>query len=611
MSENSDELYAMRHSLAHIMATAIKQLWPEVELGVGPVVENGFYYDVHVDNYKISDEDFERIEKEMRNVIAQDQEFVQADKHIEEALKWAKDTNQPFKEELLNDLGREGTTSAKDIDPTQLGLSSDNQNVDTVSFYTNGDFTDLCRGPHVQSTGEVGEFKLLRVAGAYWRGDETKAQMQRVYGVAFETVEDLKQHLEMLEEAKKRDHRKLGKQLDLYTSSELVGSGLPMFTPRGTVLRELLGSYSQELRKRRGFERVWTPHITKTDLYKKSGHWEKFGDELFKVESQETSDSLVMKPMNCPHHTRIYASQPRSYKNLPVRYMENTTDYRDEKSGELHGLSRVRSLTQDDSHVFCTDEQIEESVDSLIQAAQEMYATLDMNLKFRLSFRDDADNYLGDKKLWSHAQEVLETIAKKNELDYKVDLGEAAFYGPKIDFVGVDAIGREWQLATVQLDFVQPERFELEYVAKDGSKKTPVMIHCALLGTIERFLSVYLEHVDGNFPLWLAPEQIRILQINDSVGEYVDKVKDILNSVVLDEPLRFNTLRFSTDARNESLGKKIKEAQELKLPIMLIVGPRDAQANTVSVRTSEGEDSLALDNLASWINEQNTKSLQR
>lgn len=608
MSENPDDLYTTRHSLAHILAAALTRLWPEVKLGIGPVVENGFYYDIDIDGHKVSDEDFKKIEKEMRKIISEDQKFVQSEKNIDEALKWAKDGNQTFKEELLNDLSREGTTSAKDIDPSQLGLSSDNQSVEIISFYTNGNFTDLCRGPHVDSTGRVGAFKLLRVAGAYWRGDENKAQMQRIYGVAFETEEGLSKHLNMLEEAKSRDHRKLGKELDLYTSSALVGSGLPMFTPRGTVLRELLGSYSQELRKKRGFERVWTPHITKTDLYKTSGHWDKFGDELFKVESQETSDELVMKPMNCPHHTRIYVSKPRSYKNLPVRYMENTTDYRDEKSGELHGLSRVRSLTQDDSHVFCTEEQIEDSVDSLIQAAQEMYATLGMDLKFRLSFRDETDAYLGDEQLWTQAQEVLETIAKKNELDYRIDKGEAAFYGPKIDFIGIDAIGREWQLATVQLDFVQPRRFGLEYTAKDGTKKTPVMIHCALLGTIERFLSVYIEHVNGNFPLWLAPEQVRVLQINESVGDYVAKVKEALDSVVLNKPLRFNLLRYSIDARNESLGKKIKEAKELKVPVMIIVGPRDAEANTVSVRTNDGEDSVSLDKLVEWINDQNIKS---
>ncbi len=614
MSDKSDELYAMRHSLAHIMAAAIKKIWPEVKLGIGPVVESGFYYDVDIESHNISAADFEAIEKEMKSIIAKDQDFVQSNMKIEDAVVWAKKENQSLKAELLNDLSRDGTTSAKDIEPSQLGLTSNTQNVDSVSFYTNGDFTDLCKGPHVSSTAKVGVFKLLRVAGAYWRGDATKTQMQRVYGVAFENADELKQHLEMLDEAKKRDHRKLSKELELYTSSALVGSGLPMFTPRGTVLRELLERYSQELRRKRGFEKVWTPHITKTDLYKKSGHWEKFGDELFKVESQETSDELVMKPMNCPHHTRIYASQPRSYKNLPIRYMENTTDYRDEKSGELHGLSRVRALTQDDSHVFCTEDQIKASIDSLIQAAQEMYATLDMELKFYLSFRDDSDAYLGSEKVWEHAQEALEAIAKENNLDFKIDLGEAAFYGPKIDFVGVDAIGREWQLATIQLDFIQPVRFGLEYVAKDGSKKTPVMIHCALLGTIERFLSVYIEHVNGNFPLWLAPEQIRVLTIGDSseIKAYIEKMQlDYLDDLLLMKPLKYNELRYSVDWRNESLGKKIRDAQQFKIPITIIVGPRDVEAQTVSVRTSDGEASVPLSELVEWIHEQNIKSLQR
>lgn len=610
MSDEPDNLYAMRHSAAHILAAAIKRIWPDVKLGVGPVVENGFYYDVDIDGHKISDENFKKIEKEMRKIIAEDQEFVQSEKSVDDALAWAEAEKQPYKVELLNDLKREGTTSASDIDPAQLGISSDESKVDKVSFYTNGDFTDLCRGPHVASTSKVCAFKLMRVAGAYWRGDEKKAQMQRVYGVAFETDEELKNYLDMLDEAKKRDHRKLGRELDLYTSSDLVGSGLPLFTPRGTVLRELLGNYSQQLRKKRGFERVWTPHITKTDLYKKSGHWDKFGDELFKVESQETSDELVMKPMNCPHHIQIYASQPRSYKNLPVKYMENTTDYRDEKSGELHGLSRVRALTQDDSHVFCTEQQIEESVNSLIQAAQEMYSTLDMELKLHLSFRDDKDAYLGDEEQWSHAQKILESIAKKNQLEYKLDRGEAAFYGPKIDFVAVDAIGREWQLATVQLDFVQPARFELEYVDKDGDKKTPVMIHCALLGSIERFLSVYIEHTAGHFPLWLAPEQVRILTINDSVGDYVGEVDGILKEVVLNEPLKYNELRYSVDSRNESLGKKIKEARNLRVPVVLIVGPRDVEARTVSAKTRDNEESVELDKLAEWIHGQNEKPVR-
>lgn len=611
MADSTDELYAMRHSMAHIMAAAIKRLWPEVKLGVGPVVEHGFYYDVDIPNHKITEADLEKIEAEMIKIVEEDQNFEQSTKSIKDALKWSKESGQPYKEELLNDLNRAGTTVVRDLDPSQLGVSGDGSEVSEVSFYTNRDFTDLCRGPHVANTSEVGPFKLMRVAGAYWRGDETKPQMQRIYGVGFASQEKLDEYLKMLKEAKKRDHRKIGRELDLFTFSDMVGSGLPMFTPRGTWLRELLGRYSQDLREKRGFERVWTPHITKPDLYKKSGHWDKFGDELFKVESQESSDSFAMKPMNCPHHTRVYDSKPRSYKDLPVRYMENTTDYRDEKTGELHGLSRVRSLTQDDSHVFCTEQQIEKEASQLVQAAQEMYRMLDMELKFVLSFRDDGDGYLGDQKLWDSAQHKLEELAKNNNLDYRIDQGEAAFYGPKIDFIATDAIGREWQVATVQLDFVQPARFELEYTASDGSRKTPVMIHCALLGTIERFMSVYIEHTNGHFPIWLAPEQVRILAINDSVKDYVNSITDKLDELVLDQPLKFNPVRYSLDDRNVSLGKKIKEAQNLKIPLILIVGPRDQEANTISVRTQEGEDSVALDELVDWIHEQNRRSLQR
>jgi threonyl-tRNA synthetase len=380
-----------------------------------------------------------------------------------------------------------------------------------------------------------------------------------------------------------------------------VGAGLPLFTPRGTTLRELLGRYSQQLREKYGFERVWTPHITKNELYKKSGHWDKFGEELFLVESQETSDEFVMKPMNCPHHIQIYNRFPKSYKDLPVKYMENTTDYRDEKSGELHGLSRVRSLTQDDSHAFVTTEQIEEVATELVKAAQEMYGNLGMELKFRLSFRDDSDAYLGEKKLWDKAQEIITKIAKENKLDYYTEDGEAAFYGPKIDFIAVDAIGREWQVATVQLDFVQPERFELEYIDSDGEAKRPVMIHCALLGTFERFLSVYIEHTAGRFPFWLAPQQIRILTVNDEVNDYVEEIRQLLCDTVLMEPLRYNELRIGIDDRNESLGKKIREAEVMKIPVMLIVGPKDMDAKQVSVRTHRGEEKVKLGELKEWV----------
>ena len=596
-----DELYAMRHSLAHITASAVQRLWPDAKFGVGPVVENGYYYDIDLGENKISDEDFEKIEAEMRKIIEEDQEFVQSNKPVDEAITWAEERKQPYKVELLNDLKREGTTVASDLDAETLGTASDGSQIDEVGFYTNGDFEDLCRGPHVSSTGKVGAFKLDKVAGAYWRGDETKPQMQRLYGLAFATQDDLDSYISMQEEAQKRDHRKLGRTLDLFTFSEMVGSGLPMFTPRGTWLRERLGAYSQQLRQKRGFERVWTPHITKHDLYKASGHWDKFGDELFLVESQESSDAFAMKPMNCPHHTRIYESQQRSYRDLPIRFMENTTDYRDEKSGELHGLSRVRSLTQDDSHIFCTPEQIEEEAGGLVDAAKEMYDNLGMKLHIELSFRDEGDGYLGDEKLWESAQQQIEEIAKNKGLEYKIVPGEAAFYGPKIDFRVEDALGRDWQVATVQLDFVQPARFELEYIDNEGKAQTPVMIHCALLGTIERFLSVYIEHVDGRFPFWLAPEQVRIVTVNDSVVDYAQQIKDVLSEVVLMEPLKYNELNVAVDSSKESLGKKLHAAEAMRVPVTIIAGPKDRDEEQVSVKTADGEEKVKLADLVNYM----------
>ncbi len=599
---NEDQLYAMRHSLAHIMASAVRRLWPEAKFGIGPVVENGFYYDIDIDGVKISEDDFKKIEKEMRRIVAEKQEFVCEKCAIDEAISWAKQANQPYKVELLNDLKRAGTTVAKDLDAGEFGtIASGDSALDEVTFYTNGDFKDLCRGPHVENTSNVGAFKLMRVAGAYWRGKETNPQMQRLYGVAFATQKELDEHLSMLEEAKKRDHRKLGRELDLYTTSSLVGAGLPMFTPRGTVLRELLSGYSNQLRERHGFEKVWTPHITKKDLYEKSGHWAKFGEELFLVRSQETSDEMALKPMNCPHHTQIFASKQRSYRDMPVRFLETTTVYRDEKTGELGGLSRVRSITQDDSHVFCRPDQIGGEIDGLINSANELYSSIDMPLSVRLSYRDETDAYLGDVELWKTAQAQLKLAVEASGLSYYEQEGEAAFYGPKIDFMATDAIGREHQVATIQLDFVQPERFELEYVDESGGAVQPVMIHCALLGSIERFMSVFIEHTAGWFPFWLAPEQVRILTINDTVNDYVEEITTVLSEVVLMKPVKYNEVRFTTDARNESLGKKIREATAMKIPVQLIVGPKDKEAREVSVRTQAGEEKIALDELKEYL----------
>lgn len=598
---NDEQLHAMRHSLAHLTAAAVQQLWPEAKFGVGPVVENGFYYDIDLGEHKISENDFNKIEKKMRELINQNQDFERFTMPIDEAIEWAKANHQPYKEELLNDLKRAGTTSAKDIDSEELGVeASGNAAVNEVSFYKNGEFVDLCRGPHVANTKEVGAFKLQRVAGAFWRGKEGNPQMQRLYGVAFATQEELDKYLEMQELARQRDHRKLGQELDLFTFSPLVGAGLPLFTPRGTILREKLGAYSQQLQAAAGYERVAIPHMTKIDLYKTSGHYDKY-PERFDVTSVESDDKFMMKPMNCPHHTQIYASRPRSYRDLPIRYMENTVVYRDEKAGELHGLSRVRGATQDDAHVFCRPDQIEGEFTAIMEMIRTMYGEFDLKWRARLSFRDNTDKYLGDPELWASAQNTIEEVAKKLGLDYFIGEGEAAFYGPKIDIMATDALGREWQLATEQLDFVQPERFGLEYTTEDGAKHRPVMIHKALLGSFERFLSVYIEHTGGWFPFWLAPEQVRILTINDAVADYANEIKQVLGGVVLMKPLKYNELRFSVDDRNESLGKKIREATSWKIPVQLIVGPKDQEAREVSVRTQGGESKVKLDELAGYL----------
>ena len=600
MSE--EELRSMRHSLAHIMAQAIQHLWPQAKFGVGPAIDNGFYYDVYLDNETISEADLPKIEKEMRKIVAADYPFERRDVSVEEAIDWAIKGDQSFKVELLNDLKRSGTTVASELAGEKMGSVSDGDSkVETVSLYSQGDYTDLCRGGHVDSTGKVGIFKLTKMSGAYWRGNENNPQMQRIYGVAFATQEELDKYLNRLEIAKQRDHRKLGKELDLYTTSPLVGIGLPLFTPRGTILRDIVAQYSNQLRQKFGFEKVWTPHITKKDLYETSGHWAKFGEELFLVKSQETSDEMALKPMNCPHHTQIFASRPRSYRDMPVRYLETTTDYRDEKTGELGGLNRVRSLTQDDSHIFCRTDQIEGEINNLLSAARELYGSINMKLRVRLSYRDESDSYLGDLSLWDSAQNQLKSAVEKVGLDYFEQEGEAAFYGPKIDFMATDAIGREHQVATVQLDFVQPQRFGLEYADNDGNFTTPVMIHCALLGSIERFLSVFIEHTGGWFPFWAAPEQVRVLTINDTVLEYVDKITTILSGITLMNPVRYNDVRFTIDSRNESLGKKIREATSMKIPVQLIVGPKDMEASEVSVRTQSGEEKISLEQLAEYI----------
>ena len=586
--EDEQNVMKMRHTLSHVLAAALVEMYPGVQFGVGPATATGFYYDIDLSEVKdaegnvmkITDADLPKIQKKMYSIINKKLELTYSEKSREEALAWAKENHQKYKVELIEDLPES----------------------EIISFYQLGDFTDLCKGPHVENTGKVGAFKLIKVAGAYWRGDEKREMLTRIYGVAFETEEELKEYLQRLEEAKARDHRKLGKELDLFSFSELVGAGLPLFSPRGTVLRDVLTNYSLSLRAKHGFERVWTPHITKLDLYKASGHYAKFGAELFLVHSQVNGEEFALKPMNCPHHAQIFASRPRTYKEMPVRYMESTTDYRDEKSGELGGLSRVRSLTQDDTHVFCRKEQIKAEIQNLVGIVRELYTVVGMSkLRARLSYRNDEDKYLGDKSLWEMAQAQIKEAAIENGLDYFEMEGEAAFYGPKIDFMAEDAIGREHQVATIQLDFVQPERFGLTFVNENGEKEQPVMIHHATLGSIERFMSVFIEHTSGWFPFWCAPEQVRILTVNDQVLDYVEKIKQILSEVTLETPLKHNDLRFTADVSDESLGKKIKRAVSMKTPVLLIVGERDKQNGTVSVREKDAEKTVKLTELAEYL----------
>lgn len=566
--EEKDQLYSMRHSLAHILATAVQHKYPKAKFGVGPVVDNGFYYDIDLGEDRLSESDFPALEEEMRKIIAADDKFIKSLKSTDEAIEWAKNNDQTYKLELLNDLKTKGST---DITVTEGEGASE------VSFYQNGDFIDLCKGPHVESTGKVGAFKLLRISGAYWRGDEHKQQMQRVYGAAFSTHEELDKYLQQIEEAKLRDHRKLGQELDLFLFSDLIGSGLPLFTPRGTVLREELNKFSMELRGNIGFQAITTPHLAKIDLYEVSGHAKKFGDEMLIVNSKETKDKLVLKPMNCPHHLQIYLSKPRTYKELPARYMETTAMYRDEKSGELNGLYRVRSIYIDDSHELCTPDQIQSEINGLLNAVKVLYDTLGLSLRVRLSYRDDSDAYLGDKDLWQSAQRQLKQAVTDNNLDFYEQEGEAAFYGPKIDFMATDALEREHQVATVQLDFVMPERFGLEYVQASGEKATPVLIHCALLGSLERFLSVYIEHSGGHFPVWLAPEQIRLVTLNQT-----DEIVNFANQM-LEEAKKLN-LRVTIDNDNESVGKKIRQAEILKIPYVIVIGGKEVESGTVSPR---------------------------
>ena len=558
MSKRTPSLEEKRHSLAHILAQAVLDMFPEAKLGVGPAIENGFYYDFELPRTLIP-EDLAILEKKMKHIIKQNQEFTSKVEPVDAAIDFLKEIGQPYKIELAEGFKADG--------------------IEEVGFHRNGPFVDLCRGGHINSTNQIDPkaFKLDRIAGAYWKGDEKNPMLQRVYGLAFESGQELEDYLEMRREAEKRDHRKLGMELDLFTFSELVGSGLPLFTPRGTQMRRDLEEFVQSLQEPLGYQRVQIPHITKKDLYETSGHWEKFKDDLFHVLGAH-EELFAMKPMNCPHHTQIYASRSRSYRDLPIRYSEVTMCYRNEQKGELHGLSRVRALTQDDAHVFCRPDQIMEEAMKIYGMIEKFYSVMGMELKVRFSTHDPKapEKYLGGKEVWKNAEErlkeVLDKIGPKEVLD---GVGEAAFYGPKLDFMAYDGLGREWQLATIQLDFNLPQRFELEYIDNDGEPKRPIMIHRAILGSVERFMSIVIEHFGGAFPAWLAPVQTAVIPVNSAHDDYATKVY---------EELKEAGIRVEFLDAEDSLGKRIRNSEKQKIPYMLVIGDNEVKNKSVTVR---------------------------
>src|SRR3989338_3626839 len=552
----------MRHSCANLMAAAAAELYPDVKFGVGPVVENGFYYDLDLP-VQLSPQDLPKIEAKMRNIQKRNESFVKKEMPIDEAIVYFKGRGQIYKVELLGDIKSKGTTrinteESYDIDPSAKNI---------VSVYETGKFVDLCRGSHVASTKEIGPFKLTKLAGAYWRGSEKNKMLQRVYGVAFETATELDEYLKLREEAERRDHKKLGPELDLFTFSDLVGSGLPLWTPRGTILRTLLDEFVWELRRARGYERVEIPHLAKQDLYEKSGHWEKFKDELFRIRTREGHDFAV-KPMNCPHHTQIYARRAWSYRELPQRYANTTMVYRDEQSGELAGLARVRSITQDDAHVFCRRGQVEDEMEKIWDIIETFYGAVGFDLKVRLSLHDPKEpkKYLGTPTVWREAEAALTTLVKRKRAKATTAVCEAAFYGPKVDFLGKDSLGREHQVATIQLDMNMPERFDLACTNEKGERERIVMIHAAIMGSIERYLAVLIEHFGGAFPVWLAPVQVALIPVGEKHLKLVSKLAVLF---------RAQGLRVHFDDANESVGYKIRRAEKQKIPYMLVIGDKE------------------------------------
>ncbi len=575
MSMNQENLSNKRHSLAHLLAASVMQLYPDSKRTIGPAIDDGFYFDFEFTK-PITEADLEKIEAKMRDILPTWSTFERSELSAEEAK--AEYPGNEYKHELIDEFTKDG---------------------EKVSFYKSGDYWDLCRGGHVDNMSEIdpGSFKLSRLAGAYWRGDEKNKMLTRIYGLAFDTKEELEAHLKMIEEASKRDHKKIGQQLDLFVFSDLVGGGLPLWTPKGTLLRNLLDDFVWELRSKHGYQKTEIPHITKKDLYETSGHWDKFKDELFRITTREGHE-FAMKPMNCPHHTQLYNRKKWSYRELPQAYATTTMCYRDEQSGELAGLSRVRAFTQDDAHVFCRMSQSKEEFMKVWDMVHDFYGAFGFELKVRLSMRDpeNPDAYLGQPEQWETAQQLLREIADEKKTETFEGVGEAAFYGPKLDFMAKDAIGRQHQVATIQFDFNMPERFDLFCINEQGEQERIVMVHAAIMGSIERFLSVYIEHCAGNFPVWLAPVQAVVLPISDDKhGKFaqkmvIDKLRELIPGI-----------RIELDNRSESVGKRIREAATQKVPYLLVVGDKEMDSMSVAVR-GRGDQDLGVQSIDAFAN---------
>lgn len=577
---------AFWHSSSHILAQALQDLYPGIKLTIGPAIENGFYYDVDFGEHKVSDNDFKKIEDRMLAIAREKHNFSMRSSTKQEALDFYKKDNNPYKVELIENL-EDGT----------------------ITFCDHDTFTDLCRGGHLPNTGFIKAVKILSVAGAYWRGDEKNKQLTRVYGISFPKQKDLTEYLEMLEEAKKRDHRKLGKELELFHFSQRVGQGLPLWLPKGAALRDRLEQFLKKAQKKAGYEQVITPHIGHKELYITSGHYAKYGADSFQpIHTPHEGEEFLLKPMNCPHHCEIYKAKPWSYKDLPKRYAEFGTVYRYEQSGELHGLTRVRGFTQDDAHIFCMPEQLDEEFKKVIDLVLYVFSSLGFeNFTAQVSVRDldNPDKYIGSAENWEKAESAIISAVKDKGLDYVIESGEAAFYGPKLDFMVKDALGRQWQLGTIQVDYNLPERFDLTYIGSDDKHHRPVMIHRAPFGSMERFVAILLEHTAGNFPLWLMPQQAIILSLSEKYEIYAKKV---LNS------LENHEIRTLVDNRNETIGKKIREAEMQKIPFLLIVGEEEERTGTVSLRiqgqAGKGNTQITVEDFAKIVQEEVAKTLK-